>query len=92
MAQLVRNPFAMWETWIQSLGWKDPSILAWRIPWTIHLFAKRQTQLSDFHFTSLSRRTTMRSQSTPTRMVKIKNSDSTKQFLTLNSIKTNDPL
>ena len=34
---------AMWETWIQSLGWEDPleegmatyfSILAWRIPWT----------------------------------------------------------
>ena len=32
---------AMWETWIQSLGWEDPleegmatyfSILAWRIP------------------------------------------------------------
>ena len=31
------------ETWVQSLGWKDPleeematysSILAWRIPWT----------------------------------------------------------
>ena len=34
---------AMWETWVQSLGWEDPlekgathsSILAWRIPWTI---------------------------------------------------------
>ena len=34
---------AMWETWVPSLGWKDPleesmathsSILAWRIPWT----------------------------------------------------------
>ena len=34
---------AMWETWVQSLGWEDPleegmathtSILAWRIPWT----------------------------------------------------------
>ena len=33
----------MWETWVRSLGWKDPleegmaphsSILAWRIPWT----------------------------------------------------------
>ena len=45
MAQLVKNPPAMWETWVQSLGWKDTlkkgmathsSILAWRIPWTIH--------------------------------------------------------
>ena len=24
MAQLVKNPPAMWETWVQSLGWKDP--------------------------------------------------------------------
>ena len=44
VAQLVKNPPAMRETWIQSLGWEDPlekgktthsSILAWRIPWTI---------------------------------------------------------
>ena len=44
VAQLVKNPPAMQETWVQSLGWKDPlekgeathsSILAWRIPWTI---------------------------------------------------------
>ena len=43
VAQMVENPLAMWETWVQSLGWKDPlekrmathsSILAWRIPWT----------------------------------------------------------
>ena len=40
MAQLVKNPPAMWVTWIQSLGWEDPlemetathsSVLAWRI-------------------------------------------------------------
>ena len=24
MAQLVKNPTAMWETWILSLGWEDP--------------------------------------------------------------------
>ena len=43
LAQLVKNPSAMWETWVQSLGWEDPlekemathsSILAWRIPRT----------------------------------------------------------
>ena len=46
MAQLVKNPPAMQETWARSLGWEDPlekekathsSILAWRIhgysPW-----------------------------------------------------------
>ena len=40
---MVKNPPAMRETWVQSLGWEDPleegmathsSILAWRIPWT----------------------------------------------------------
>ena len=44
VAQLVKNLPAVWETWVQSLGWEDPlekgrathsSILAWRIPWTI---------------------------------------------------------
>ena len=44
MAQLVRNPPAMLETWVRSLGWVDPlekgkathsSILAWRIPQTV---------------------------------------------------------
>ena len=38
----VKNPFAMQEMWVQSLGQKEPleegmathsSILAWRIPW-----------------------------------------------------------
>ena len=29
MAQLVKNPPAMQETWVQSLGWKDP----WRKKW-----------------------------------------------------------
>ena len=24
MIQLVKNPPATWETWIQSLGWKNP--------------------------------------------------------------------
>ena len=24
VAQPVRNPTAMWETWVQSQGWEDP--------------------------------------------------------------------
>ena len=24
MAQLVKNPPAMWETWVRFLGWEDP--------------------------------------------------------------------
>ena len=48
MAQLVKNPPAMWETWVRSLGWEDPlekgkatdsSISAWRIPWTGSILA-----------------------------------------------------
>ena len=44
VAQLVKNPPAMWETWVSSLAWEDPlergkathsSILAWRNPWTV---------------------------------------------------------
>ena len=40
---MVKSPPAMWETWVQFLGWEDPleegvathsSILAWRISWT----------------------------------------------------------
>ena len=39
MAEMVKNPPAMHETWVQSLGWEDPleegmathsSILGWR--------------------------------------------------------------
>ena len=42
VAQLVKNPPVMGETWVQSLGWEDllekekathSSILTWRIPW-----------------------------------------------------------
>ena len=45
IAQLVKDPPAMRETWVQSLGWEDPlekgkathsSVLAWRIPWTVY--------------------------------------------------------
>ena len=44
VAQLVKNPPAIWEAWVQSLGWEDllekgeathSSVLAWRIPWTV---------------------------------------------------------
>ena len=63
MAQMVKNPPAMQETWVQSLGREETleegvsthsSILAWRIPmdrgaWraTDHGVAKRRTRLSD---------------------------------------------
>ena len=44
IAQLVKNPPAVRETWVRSLGWEKPlkkgkathsSIPAWRIPWTV---------------------------------------------------------
>ena len=30
MAQTVKNPPAVWETWVQSLGWEDPLEEAWQ--------------------------------------------------------------
>jgi len=63
VAQTVKNPPAMQETWVRFLGWKDPleegmatysSILPWRIPmdkgacWaTVHGVAKSWIQLSN---------------------------------------------
>ena len=59
VSQTVKHLPAMWETWVQSLGWEDlleegmatlSSILAWRIPmdrgaWQtiVHEVAKSQT-------------------------------------------------
>ena len=60
MAQLVKNPPAMREIWVRSLGWEDSlkkgmathsSSLAWRILHAeVHRVAKSQTRLSNFHF------------------------------------------
>ena len=57
MVQLVKNPSATRDTWVRSLGWKDPlekgkathsSILAWRIPYSPwgHKESDRTEQLS----------------------------------------------
>ena len=60
MSQLVKNPPALQETWVRSLGWEEPlekgmathfSILAWKIlDCIVHGVAKSQTRLRDFHF------------------------------------------
>ena len=63
VVQLIKNPPAMQDTWVRSLGWEDTleegmatlsSILAWRIPtdrgawWaTVHGVTKSWTQLID---------------------------------------------
>ena len=60
MAQVVKNLPAIWETWVQSLGWEDAleedmathsNILAWRTPmdrgawWAaVHGVTKSRTQ------------------------------------------------
>ena len=60
MDQLVKNPPAMWESWVRFLGWEDPlekgqlpTPVFWPgefhglcSPWG----SQSQTQLSDFHF------------------------------------------
>ena len=63
VVQAVKNPPAMWQTWVRSLGWKYPlerdmaihsSILAWQIPmdrgaWraTLDGVEKSRTRVSD---------------------------------------------
>ena len=50
VVQVVKNPPAMQESSVQSLGWDDPlekgkathaSILAWRISWTVYMGLQR---------------------------------------------------
>ena len=62
VAQLVKNPPAMWETWVWSLGWEYPlekgkathsSILAWRIPQTVQSMGLQRVRHNLVTFTSL---------------------------------------
>ena len=61
VAQLVKNPSAMRETWVWSLGWEDPlekgkgyqlqySGLENPGDYTVRGVSKSQTRLSGFHF------------------------------------------
>ena len=62
-AQLLKNPPAIWKTWVRSLSWEDPleegmtthlSILAWRIPMDRVAWWDMTEQLSvSGNFTSL---------------------------------------
>ena len=65
VAQLVKNPPAMWESWVQSLGWEDPlekgkatqSLQCYGLEnpmdYTVHGVTKSRTGLSNFHFQEL---------------------------------------
>ena len=61
VAQLVKNPPAMQETWVRSLGWEDPlekgkvsTPVFWpgefHKPYIVHGVIKSWTGLRDFHF------------------------------------------
>ena len=63
VAQLVKNPPSMRETWVLSLGWEDSpgerkgyplqySGVKNSMDCIVHGVAKNRTQLSDFHLTS----------------------------------------
>ena len=61
VAQLVKNPLAMWETWVWFLGWED-CLEKKRLPtpgfwpgefhglYIVHEVTKSRTWLSNFHF------------------------------------------
>ena len=64
VAQLVKNPPTIWETWAQSLGWEESpgegkgyslqySGLENAMDCIVHGVTKNQSGLSKFHFTSL---------------------------------------
>ena len=61
IAQLVKKPPAMQETWVQtwvqSLGWEDPlekgrpthsSILPWRIPWMYIPWGPKESDMTEW--------------------------------------------
>ena len=65
VAQVVKNPPAMQETWVRSLGWEDTlekgkathskySGLENSMDYIVHGVAKSWTRLSDFHFILMS--------------------------------------
>ena len=63
VAHMVKNPPAMRETWVQSLGWEDPlekgkathsSIVAWRIPRTVWSMGSHRVRHNRENFTSLT--------------------------------------
>ena len=56
VAQLVKNPPTMQETWIQSLGWEDflekgtathSSILNWRTSWTVYTWGSKESDTTE---------------------------------------------
>ena len=60
LAQMVKNPPAMWEAWVRSLGWEDPlergeathsCILAWKIPCTVQSVGQQRVRHSWETFT-----------------------------------------
>ena len=57
VAQLVKNPPAMQENWVWSLGWEDPlkkgmvthsSILAWRIPGLYSSWGPKESDMTEW--------------------------------------------
>ena len=56
VAQPVKNPPAMRETWVRSLVWEDPlekgtathsSVVAWRIPWTVQFMDCKESDTTE---------------------------------------------
>ena len=56
MAQLVKKPPAIQETWVPPLGWEDPlekgeathsSILAWKIPGLYSPWGRKESDMTE---------------------------------------------
>ena len=58
---MVKNPPAMWETWVRYLGWEDPqgegiathsSNLAWKLPidrgtWWAKVLGRKESDMTE---------------------------------------------
>ena len=62
VAQLVKSPPAMRETWVRSLSWENPlekgkathsSIVAWRMPWTVYPWGHKESDMTEWLSLSL---------------------------------------
>ena len=56
VAQMVKNPAAVRDIWVRSLGWEDPlekgkathcTILTWRIPWTVQCVGSKESDVTE---------------------------------------------
>ena len=97
VAQLVKNPPAMRETWVRSLGWEGTlekgtathySILARRIPWTVYSMGSQRVEYDWATFTLYTIHTMLHKEYLINELFVLENSQSTRKPLHPPPLKT----